>query len=109
MLESLGYRVLTVGSPGEAIDLDREQAGEVHLLLTDVIMPGMSGKDLADRMNSSYPNMGCLFMSGYSADVIAHRGVLNEGINFIKKPFSEQRLSVQIREVLEQGIQTQGK
>jgi CheY-like chemotaxis protein len=109
MLEDLGYRVLTVGTPGEAMDLDRKQAGEIHLLLADVVMPGMNGKDLADRLSSSYPNMGCLFMSGYSADFIAHRGVLNEGINFIKKPFSEQRLSVQIREVLEQGVQPQGK
>jgi YesN/AraC family two-component response regulator len=89
--------------------LEREQAGEIHLLLTDVVMPGMNGKELADRLSSSYPNMGCLFMSGYSADVIAHRGVLNEDVNFIKKPFSEQRLSVQIREVLEQGAQSQGK
>jgi CheY-like chemotaxis protein len=102
MLENLGYRVLTVGSPGEAIDLEREQVGKIDLLLTDVVMPGMNGKDLADRLSASCPDMGCLFMSGYSTDVIAHRGILNAGINFIKKPFSEQHLSLRIREVLEQ-------
>jgi PAS domain S-box-containing protein len=109
MLEGLGYRVLAAGVPGEAVALSREQTGEIHLLLTDVVMPGMNGKDLADRLRSSYPNMGCLFMSGYSADVIAHRGILDEGINFIKKPFSEQRLSIQVREVLDQGVQPWGE
>ncbi len=100
MLEKLGYRVLAAGTPGEAIRLAEEHAGEIHLLITDVVMPEMNGRDLAERLQSLYPGMKILFMSGYTADVIAHRGVLDEGVNFIQKPFSMKDLAVKVREAL---------
>ncbi|MFN2356039.1 MAG: response regulator, partial [Desulfopila sp.] len=78
-----------------------EHTGEIHLLLTDVVMPDISGWDLAGRLSALYPKLKCLFMSGYTANVIAHRGILDEGVHFIQKPFSKKELAVKIREVLE--------
>ena len=87
--------------PGEAIRLAREHPGEIHLLLTDVIMPEMNGRDLAKNLLSLYPHLKRLFMSGYTADVIAHHGVLEEGVHFIQKPFSMQNLATKVRDVLD--------
>ncbi|MFH0730772.1 MAG: PAS domain S-box protein [Pseudomonadota bacterium] len=100
MLEKLGYRVLCAGTPGEAIRLAEEHAGEIHLLITDVVMPEMNGRELAERLQSITPDIKILFMSGYTATVIAHRGVLDEGVNFIKKPFSKMDLAVKVSEAL---------
>ncbi|MFH0878902.1 MAG: PAS domain S-box protein, partial [Lentisphaerota bacterium] len=97
MLEKLRYRVLTAGTPSEAIGLAEEHASEIQLLLTDVIMPEMNGQELAGRMQSLYPGMIVLFMSGYTADVIVHRGVLDEGVNFIQKPYSMKDLAIKVR------------
>ncbi|MCX5875063.1 MAG: PAS domain S-box protein, partial [Deltaproteobacteria bacterium] len=101
MLEKLGYRVLTAGTPGEAIGLAEEFAGQIHLLLTDVVMPGMNGRDLAERLQALCPNMKIVFMSGYTANVIACRGVLDEGVNFLEKPFSMNNLAVKVAETLD--------
>ncbi|MFA7060184.1 MAG: PAS domain S-box protein [Pedobacter sp.] len=101
MLEELGYQVLAAGTPGEALVLAKEHASEIHLVMTDVIMPEMNGRDLATRLQSLYPDMKIMFMSGYTSDVIAHRGVLDEGINFIQKPFSLKCLAVKVREALD--------
>lgn len=100
MLEKSGYRVLVAGTPGEAVRLSEEYANEIHLLLTDVVMPEMNGRDLAVLLQTRYPGMKILFMSGYTADVIAHRGVLDEGVNFIQKPFSMKDLAFKVHEVL---------
>ncbi|MCB5272385.1 MAG: response regulator, partial [Candidatus Cloacimonetes bacterium] len=100
MLKNLGYTVLPAVSPGEAIRLAREHAGEIHLLMTDVVMPEMNGRDLARNLLSIYPDLNRLFMSGYTADVIAHHGVLEEGVQFIQKPFTMQDLAAKIRYVL---------
>ena len=102
MLEKQGYHVLTAGTPGEAIRLAEEHAGEIHLLMTDVVMPEMNGRDLAKRMISFYPNIRRLFMSGYTANVIAHHGVLDEGVHFIQKPFSIRDLAAKVRQALDQ-------
>jgi PAS domain S-box-containing protein len=102
MLERMGYKVLAAGTPGEAIALAREHAGEIHLLMTDVVMPEMNGRDLARNMLSLYPNLKRLFMSGYTANMIAHHGVLDEGVQFIQKPFSKQDLAIKVREVLDE-------
>ena len=102
MLEKQGCRVLTAGTPGEAIRLAEEKEGEIQLLMTDVVMPEMNGRDLAKKMLSLYPNLKCLFTSGYTANVIAHHGVLDEDIYFIQKPFSRRDLAAKIREVLDQ-------
>ncbi|SHJ12600.1 PAS domain S-box-containing protein [Desulfatibacillum alkenivorans DSM 16219] len=102
MLERLGYQVLAAAGPKEAIQLAESFSGRIHLLMTDVVMPEMSGRDLAERLTESYPGMKCLFMSGYTANVIAHHGVLDEGINFINKPFSKHEVAIKVREALDQ-------
>jgi two-component system cell cycle sensor histidine kinase/response regulator CckA len=101
LLEELGYSVLATRTPGEAIRVAREHVGDIHLLLSDVVMPEMNGRDLAKNVLSLYPGVRCLFMSGYTADIIAHHGVLETGVSFIQKPFSAEDLSAKIREVLE--------
>ncbi|GAB6907480.1 hypothetical protein JCM12296A_33170 [Desulfosarcina cetonica] len=101
MLESMGYQVRPSSTPNEAIRLAEVHAGEIHLLVTDVVMPEMNGRDLASRIRSIHPNMKCLFMSGYTANVIAHHGVLDEGVNFIPKPFSMEKLGIKVREALD--------
>lgn len=100
MLHRLGYTVLSASTPGQAIRLAREHAGAIDLLLTDVIMPEMNGRDLAKNLLSIYPGMKRLFVSGYTADVIAHHGVLDAGVHFLQKPFSTDTLAAKIREVL---------
>jgi CheY-like chemotaxis protein len=102
MLEKLGYRVLTAGTPGEALRRAEENAGEIHLLVTDVVMPEMNGRDLAQRLVAVHPNLKCLFMSGYAAGAIAPHGVLEGGVPFIQKPFSMKALAAKLRQALEQ-------
>jgi CheY-like chemotaxis protein len=100
LLENLGYTVLAAATPGEAMQLAREHAGEIHLLITDVVMPEMNGRDLARNLLSQYPNLRRLFMSGYTANVIAHHGVLDPGVHFLQKPFTIPALADKVREVL---------
>ena len=102
MLKRQGYTVLAANTPGEAIRLAKEHAGEIHLLLTDVVMPEMNGRDLAKNLLSLYPHLKRLFASGYTANVIAHHGVLDEGVHFIQKPFSAQDLAAKVRTVLDE-------
>jgi PAS domain S-box-containing protein len=101
MLSALNYGVLVATSPEEAIRLASEYEGPIDLLLTDVVMPKMNGRQLQEILHGVRPVMRCLFMSGYTADVIAHQGVLDEGLNFIQKPFSMQTLAIRVREVLD--------
>ncbi len=101
ILEKQGYMVLPANKPSDALRLAEEQTGEIHLLITDVIMPEMNGRDLAQQLQSKYPKMRCIFMSGYTSDVIAHHGVLDEGVHFIQKPFSLPALATKVREVLD--------
>ncbi|MFA5179984.1 MAG: PAS domain S-box protein [Syntrophales bacterium] len=100
MLETLGYRVLAAGTPGQAIALAKEHARAIQLLISDVVMPEMNGRDLAERLQSLYPDMKIMFMSGYTSNVIVHRGVLDEGVNFIQKPFSMKDLAIKVREAV---------
>ncbi len=102
-LERHGYHVLASSGPIEAIRLASEHTGEIELLVTDVVMPDLSGRDLARNLLLSRPAMKCLFMSGYTANVIAHRGVLDEGVEFIQKPFPMRDLVTKAREVLDRG------
>jgi DNA-binding NtrC family response regulator len=101
MLEKLGYTVLAAITPGEAIAFASEYSQEIHLLITDVIMPEMNGREMAKKILPFYPNLTCLFMSGHTADVIAHHGVLTEGVNFIQKPFNKESLAEKIRQALD--------
>lgn len=101
MLERMGYKVLAAGTPGEAIALARKYAGQIHLLMTDVVMPEINGRDLAGNLLALYPDLKRLFMSGYTANLIAHHGLLDEGVNFIQKPFSREQLGKKVREALD--------
>lgn len=103
MLENLEYRVLPAISPSVAMLLASKHLGKIGLLITDVVMPEMSGRELADQLQASCPGLKTLFMSGYTSDVIAHRGVIDEVINFIPKPFSVSELAVKVHEVLQQA------
>jgi two-component system, cell cycle sensor histidine kinase and response regulator CckA len=101
MLEELGYTVLTAGSPGEAIRLATEDRAEIHLVITDVVMPEMNGRELVERIGKLRPRLKYLFMSGYMANIISQHGVLDEGVRFIQKPFSSNDLARKVREALE--------
>ena len=100
LLETLGYHVLNTTSPGQAIQIASEHDKQIHLLVTDVVMPGMTGLELAQKLQLLHPDLKHLFMSGYPANVIARHGVLNDGIHFIPKPFSTHELSIKVREAL---------
>ena len=76
-------------------------SGDIHLLLIDVVLPGMNGRDLAERIDAIKPGLKHLYMSGYTTNVIAHRGVLEEGVHFIQKPFAMQDLVAKVREVID--------
>ncbi|TNF27178.1 MAG: response regulator [Deltaproteobacteria bacterium] len=101
MLRLQGYTVLTARNAAEAIRVSNENAGGIDLLLTDVVMPEMNGRDLAKHVAPLHASMKVLFMSGYTANVIAHQGVLDPGTHFIQKPFSVQSLAAKVREVLD--------
>ena len=100
-LVARGYAVLGASGPGEALRVASEHPGTLHLLLTDVVMPEMNGRVLADTLLPLRPQMKLLFMSGFTADVIASRGVLDEGVAFLHKPFSTQNLLAKVRSVLD--------
>jgi len=101
MLERLGYTVLAALGPGKAIRLAGEHTGHIDLLMTDVVMPEMNGRELAKKITSLYPGIKLLFMSGYTANVIAHQGVLDDGVVFVQKPFSKADIAVQLRRAFE--------
>ena len=101
MLEHQGYNVIAASAPVDAIRMAKEYDGVIHLLLTDVIMPGMNGSDLSKNLIPLYPKIKSLFMSGYTANIIAHHGILEGDINFIQKPFSMQDMASKIRELLD--------
>jgi DNA-binding NtrC family response regulator len=101
MLESLGYAVLAASSPTEAISVSKSHHGEIDLLMTDVVMPEMSGPELAQNMLHLYPNLRCLFMSGYTANVIARHKVSNGDVHFLHKPFSKKDLATKVREAFD--------
>ena len=103
MLEMQGYTVLSAGTPHEAITLALAHDGEIRLLITDVIMPGMNGRELANRLVSTHPGIKRIYMSGYSADVIGRHGVLDQDMHFIQKPFSLPVLAAKVREVLDKN------
>jgi len=100
LLEELGYTVLATDSPLFALQIASDSSRHIDLLMTDVIMPGMSGWELWKQMAALCPDMRCVFMSGYTADVIANRGVLEEGVNFLQKPFNVFQLAAIIRAAL---------
>ncbi|ROQ93613.1 PAS domain S-box protein [Desulfosoma caldarium] len=101
LLTSINYKVLKAETPSDALQKARTHATELSLLMTDVIMPEMNGRELAQQLLTICPKIKCLYMSGYTADIIAQRGVLTTGIQFIQKPFSARELAVKVRAALE--------
>jgi CheY-like chemotaxis protein len=99
-LREYGYRVIEASDGDQAIFAAARYAGEIHLLVTDVVMPGISGKELSERLKEVRPGLKVLFMSGYTADVIAQRGVLDRSVAFLHKPFSPAELAAKVRQVL---------
>jgi two-component system cell cycle sensor histidine kinase/response regulator CckA len=100
MLERLGYTVLTASTAARAMQLVEAHAGEIRLLITDVVMPEMNGRELAERLLVLEPDLNLLFMSGYTSTEIAQLGVLDRGVRFMQKPFSIKHLAAKVREVL---------
>ncbi len=100
MLGQLGYTVLAESSPRAALDLVKAHTGRIDMLITDVIMPDMNGRELARQVRELYPEIRLLFMSGYPADVIAQQGVLDKGVQFIQKPFSMQDIAMKVHQAL---------
>ncbi|GAW66368.1 histidine kinase [Geoanaerobacter pelophilus] len=101
MLSELGYRVLAAGSPEEAVKVANGGKMKIDLLLTDIIMPGMNGRDLSELLHQSHPDMKCLFMSGYTSDIISQRGNIGQEVCFVQKPFTTQALAAKVREALQ--------
>ena len=101
ILEMKGYAVYAASNAHEAIRLAREHAGNINLLLTDVLMPDMNGDELAKKLLADDPSLKCLFMSGHTAHIVTHSGLLDEDIHFIQKPFTVDRLITKVHEVME--------
>ena len=101
MLQLLGYAVLPANAPEEARRIAGEYSGTIDLLMTDVVMPQMNGRDLAEVLLAMHPEMKCLFMSGYTANIVSDHGIIEGGRNFIQKPFSRIELAAAIRAVLD--------
>jgi len=105
ILEKRGYRVLSASTGEAGVELLDRHQDPVDLLLTDIVLPGMNGRDLSEKASARFPGVRTLFMSGYTDEVISHHGVLQEGIAFIQKPFSVRDLASRIRQVLDQKRQ----
>jgi two-component system, cell cycle sensor histidine kinase and response regulator CckA len=106
ILEKNGYGVLSSSSPIDAIRLAEQYCGKIHLLITDVIMPEMNGREVADRLLMVFPDLQIIFMSGYTAEIIARQGFINQNLNFIQKPYSAKELTAKVREVLDRKSAT---
>jgi CheY-like chemotaxis protein len=102
ILKHHGYRVLEAADAREALRIAQQERGPIHLLLTDVIMPLMSGRELVEQLRESRPETRVIYMSGYTDDVLAYRGDLGPDINFLQKPFAPEALAKKVREALEQ-------
>jgi PAS domain S-box-containing protein len=103
VLRKQGYHLLEASNGSEALRIAEKRVGEdIHLILTDVVMPGMIGRELAERLHSLFPKMKVLYMSGYTNSAIVHHGLLEEGMNYIQKPFTLEGLTRKVREVLDQ-------
>jgi DNA-binding NtrC family response regulator len=104
VLSGRGYSVLEALNPQDAERLAENHASEIHLLLTDVVMPGISGRELAKKLTARHPNLRVLYMSGYTYNVIAEDGTLEDGLSFLQKPFTPQILAQKVRETLDRAV-----
>jgi PAS domain S-box-containing protein len=101
MVRSLGYDVLSAPSPAQALDLARRHSSPIHLLLTDVVMPGMNGRELADAVLAWHPGLRRVYMSGYTSDILAPEGILDDSVDFLHKPFTKPALAGKLRAALQ--------
>lgn len=104
VLENKGYKVIAPDDIKEVLGLLQDHQGPIHLLLTDVVMPIMSGRELAERITSLHKETRVIYMSGYTNDAIVQHGVLDPGLNFVQKPFSPDAIARKVREVLDQPL-----
>ena len=100
MLKKSGYTIIAANNPVKAIQLAQAYTGTIHLLITDVVMPDMNGPDLYSEICKLRTGIPCIYMSGYTKNSIASKGILSEGVNFVQKPFTRETLALKIREVL---------
>ena len=100
MLENQGYAVLAANSPDQAVALARRHTAKIHLLVTDVVMPGINGRDLWRQLSALRPDLKCVYMSGYPANAISRHGVLEASAHFIQKPFAQKELTAKVRAAL---------
>ena len=100
-LESTGYSVLEAGDSEKALEIARTHEGPIHLLMTDVVLPKMSGRVVAEKLTELHPATKVLFVSGYTDDVIVRHGILNEGVAFLEKPYTRESLTSKIRTMLD--------
>jgi CheY-like chemotaxis protein len=107
ILQSTGYIVLAASNGDEALRISVQHAGPIHLLLTDAVMPGLSGPTLVSRLASRRPEMRVMYMSGYAEDAIVRDGLLAPGMVFLQKPFTPEVLTRKVRELLEIGLANQ--
>lgn len=103
MLRSQGYNVLATTMPQEALQLAEDYRGKIHLLISDVVMPDMNGRELADKIVSFSPHLQCLFMSGYTDDIISQNDILNNEVHFISKPFTKNSLIAKVGDLLQRN------
>ena len=108
-LMARGYRVLQARDGKEALRLAADHAGAINLMVTDVVMPGMSGSDLRSRMIAEYPGLRVIFMSGYTSDAIVRNGVIQQECDFLPKPFTLSMLTRKVREVLDRVPESSGE
>jgi YesN/AraC family two-component response regulator len=101
MLQQTGYRVLGAEGGQQALEICRASDTPIHILITDVVMPKMGGRELAARLREVAPELKVLFVSGYTDSAILHHGVLEAGTHFLQKPFTVEQLAGKVREVLE--------
>ena len=101
ILKNNGYTVLSASTPGEALALVEKYGDQIQLVLSDVVLPEMNGRELMNNILKKQPSVKCIFMSGYTANVIAHHGVLDEGVQFLPKPFNINTLVEKVRSVLD--------
>jgi len=104
ILSAKGYSVVAAKSTREAEDFSEKYTGQIHLLLTDIIMPGTSGRELARRITERHPKTRVLYMSGYTDNVLAQGGVLEAGLSFLQKPFTPGALAQKVRDVLDSPV-----
>jgi two-component system cell cycle sensor histidine kinase/response regulator CckA len=109
VLRETGYKVLEASGGEEALISAQQHKGRIHMLLTDVVMPGMSGKELSERLKQRRPNIKVIFASGYTDDAILHHGVLGPEMEFIQKPFTPSSLTQKVRQVLGKAEQVSGQ